>query len=162
MKLDERMRAIILEQAADEGLWFVIATAPEAYLQEALRKLHSLIEDEWADEVAFLASSLAEARREIERIKEIHRQENLATDKHIQRIQIENERLREKVGIAYWHGHTNGRIYGRESISKEEIECGSRWIESAIQATEEHQTSQYSPVIGLCRKMRDNKDYQEE
>lgn len=32
------------EQAEDEGLWFHAATAPEAYLQKALRRLHALIE----------------------------------------------------------------------------------------------------------------------
>ena len=32
------------EQAEDEGLWFVAATAPEAYLQQELRRLHAVIE----------------------------------------------------------------------------------------------------------------------
>lgn len=31
-------------QAKDEGLWFVAETAPEAYLQQELRRLHALIE----------------------------------------------------------------------------------------------------------------------
>jgi hypothetical protein len=31
-------------QAEDEGLWFVAQTAPEAYLQAALRRLHAAIE----------------------------------------------------------------------------------------------------------------------
>jgi len=31
-------------QTADEGLWHIDATAPEAYLQDALRKLHHCIE----------------------------------------------------------------------------------------------------------------------
>ena len=31
-------------QAEDEGLWHIDSTAPEAYLQEQLRHLHSLIE----------------------------------------------------------------------------------------------------------------------
>ena len=35
-----RVRALVAEQAIDEGLWFHPETAPEAYLQEALRKLH--------------------------------------------------------------------------------------------------------------------------
>ena len=33
-------RLVVAKQAADEGLWFHAETAPEAYLQEALRKLH--------------------------------------------------------------------------------------------------------------------------
>ena len=34
----------VTEQAEDEGLWFDAATAPEAYLQEALRHLHTAVE----------------------------------------------------------------------------------------------------------------------
>ena len=32
-------------QSKDEGLWFNAKTAPEAYLQQELRKLHERIED---------------------------------------------------------------------------------------------------------------------
>jgi hypothetical protein len=35
---------IVDEQAEDEGLWFVARTAPEAYLQQELRRLHAAIE----------------------------------------------------------------------------------------------------------------------
>ena len=35
---------LVNEQAKDEGLWFEAKTAPEAYLQAALRKCHALIE----------------------------------------------------------------------------------------------------------------------
>lgn len=45
----ERMSEVeelVVTQAEDEGLWFEAETAPEAYLQEALRKLHRLIEGE--------------------------------------------------------------------------------------------------------------------
>lgn len=38
--------AVVIEQAKDEGLWFVAETAPEAYLQAALRRLHAVIEKE--------------------------------------------------------------------------------------------------------------------
>lgn len=34
---------LVTEQAENEGLWFVIATAPEAYLQQELRRLHEVI-----------------------------------------------------------------------------------------------------------------------
>ena len=37
---------VVLEQAEDEGLWFIAETAPEAYLQIALRRLHAAIEEE--------------------------------------------------------------------------------------------------------------------
>ena len=36
---------IVNEQAEDDGLWFVAVTAPEAYLQEELRRLHAAIEE---------------------------------------------------------------------------------------------------------------------
>ena len=39
-----RTRALVDEQAEDEGLWFVAETAAEAYLQEALRRLHAEVE----------------------------------------------------------------------------------------------------------------------
>ena len=38
------LKEMIDIQAEDEGLWFVAATAPEAYLQQELRKLHALCE----------------------------------------------------------------------------------------------------------------------
>ena len=37
-------KEMVAEQAKDEGLWFVARTAPEAYLQQELRRLHGLIE----------------------------------------------------------------------------------------------------------------------
>ena len=36
--------ALVHKQAEDEGLWFVARTAPEAYLQQELRRLHAAIE----------------------------------------------------------------------------------------------------------------------
>lgn len=36
--------ALVAEQSEDDGLWFVAETCSEAYLQEALRKLHAVIE----------------------------------------------------------------------------------------------------------------------
>ncbi len=35
---------IVNKQAADDGLWFAATTAPEAYLQQELRRLHAAIE----------------------------------------------------------------------------------------------------------------------
>jgi Lar family restriction alleviation protein len=35
---------IVAEQAEDDGLWFVAQTAPEAYLQQELRRLHAAVE----------------------------------------------------------------------------------------------------------------------
>jgi len=37
---------LVNEQAEDEGLWFIARTAPEAYLQQELRRLHAVIEAE--------------------------------------------------------------------------------------------------------------------
>ena len=37
-------RRVAAEQANDDGLWFKAETAPEAYLQQALRRLHAVIE----------------------------------------------------------------------------------------------------------------------
>ena len=38
------LRDVVNEQADDEGLWFIAQTAPEEYLQAALRRLHEVIE----------------------------------------------------------------------------------------------------------------------
>ncbi len=38
------LKAIVNEQAEDEALWFIHVTAPEAYLQQGLRRLHAAIE----------------------------------------------------------------------------------------------------------------------
>jgi len=38
-------RKLVDEQAADDGLWFIATTAPEAYLQQELRRLHAVIEN---------------------------------------------------------------------------------------------------------------------
>ena len=35
---------LVEQQAEDEALWFLHPTAPEAYLQEALRRLHAAVE----------------------------------------------------------------------------------------------------------------------
>lgn len=35
---------LVGEQAEDDGLWFQAVTAPEAYLQQELRRLHAAIE----------------------------------------------------------------------------------------------------------------------
>lgn len=43
MKLED-LKILMNEQAEDEGLWFVAQTAPEAYLQHHLRRLHDAIE----------------------------------------------------------------------------------------------------------------------
>ena len=38
------IKKLVDEQAKDEGLWFVAKTAPEQYIQNALRTLHKMIE----------------------------------------------------------------------------------------------------------------------
>ena len=39
------LQIIVDEQAEDVGLWFGVHTAPEAYLQQELRRLHAAIEE---------------------------------------------------------------------------------------------------------------------
>ena len=39
---------MVLQQAEDDGLWFIAQTAPEAYLQQELRKLHASVEQWFA------------------------------------------------------------------------------------------------------------------
>ena len=41
-------QTVVEEQAKDEGLWFVPITASEAYLQQELRRLHAVIEEQKA------------------------------------------------------------------------------------------------------------------
>ena len=48
LDLENHMRKItelVDKQAEDEGLWFEALTAPEAYLQQELRKLHAAVEE---------------------------------------------------------------------------------------------------------------------
>ena len=40
---------LVTKQAEDDGLWFVAKHATEAYLQDALRKLHTAVESEPVD-----------------------------------------------------------------------------------------------------------------
>lgn len=40
----EDVVALVDAQAEDEGLWFVAMSAPEAYLQQELRRLHAAVE----------------------------------------------------------------------------------------------------------------------
>lgn len=46
---DTRLQDLVNEQAEDEGLWFIAATVSEAYLQQALRRLHDVIEAQLAE-----------------------------------------------------------------------------------------------------------------
>jgi len=41
----QKLRDLVNTQAEDEGLWFVAKYITEAYLQQALRELHALIEE---------------------------------------------------------------------------------------------------------------------
>lgn len=43
------IQLLVDAQAEDDGLWFEAQTAPEAYLQQELRKLHTLIERHTVD-----------------------------------------------------------------------------------------------------------------
>ena len=51
--MDEKsIRALVEEQAKDEGLWFHAETCAEAYVQQALRDLHAVIEGRTAEQCA--------------------------------------------------------------------------------------------------------------
>ena len=41
----DKIQAEVDRQAEDEGLWFISEYATEQYLQDALRKLHQIVED---------------------------------------------------------------------------------------------------------------------
>jgi hypothetical protein len=45
----QKLWELVVEQAEDEYLWFIAEHAPEAYLQEALRKLHAAIEEAFGE-----------------------------------------------------------------------------------------------------------------
>lgn len=46
------IQAVVDQQAEDEGLWFEARTAPEAYLQQELRRLHAVIESDVRERLA--------------------------------------------------------------------------------------------------------------
>jgi len=54
----EKIFALVRTQANDEGLWFDAETAPEAYLQIALRELHAVVEGKTALDVLRTAGLL--------------------------------------------------------------------------------------------------------
>lgn len=49
MKYEKELKELAAKQAEDGGLWFDAKTAPEAYLQQEIRKLHALIEGDEMD-----------------------------------------------------------------------------------------------------------------
>jgi hypothetical protein len=59
------LRKLVEWQAEDDGLWFKATTAPEAYLQQELRKLHAAIEA--AAQAAPAQEPVAPSADEIER-----------------------------------------------------------------------------------------------
>lgn len=46
-----RAQELVNEQANDPALWFTAQTAPEAYLQQELRRLHAAVEESSTHEV---------------------------------------------------------------------------------------------------------------
>lgn len=42
--VEQRIKALVEKQAADDGCWFQAQTCAEAYLQDQLRQLHAAIE----------------------------------------------------------------------------------------------------------------------
>ena len=53
----DNIQSITAAQADDDGLWFEAETAPEAYLQQELRKLHAAIEG--TDDFGFPLASVS-------------------------------------------------------------------------------------------------------
>ena len=49
---EQAIKRIVDEQIEDDGLWFVAETCAEAYLQQALRKLHAVIESRTPEQCA--------------------------------------------------------------------------------------------------------------
>lgn len=43
--MGNKIKELVDLQAEDEGLWFIAETVTEAYVQNALRELHRVIED---------------------------------------------------------------------------------------------------------------------
>ena len=46
------VKALVDEQAKDDGLWFFAETCAEAYLQQELRRLHAAIEGRTSEQCA--------------------------------------------------------------------------------------------------------------
>lgn len=55
------MRNVVNEQAEDDSLWFRATSAPESYLQDALRRLHEVVEGKTSKECA--VEALTDLRR---------------------------------------------------------------------------------------------------
>ena len=55
------IRSLVDSQAEDKGLWFDAETAPEAYLQLHLRRLHVLIESHITNEPSTDSKALTES-----------------------------------------------------------------------------------------------------
>lgn len=49
MKYEKELKELVAKQAEDDGIFFQALTAPEAYLQNEIRKLHALIEENKVD-----------------------------------------------------------------------------------------------------------------
>ncbi len=57
--LNAAIKAVVDEQANDAGLWFIAETCTEAYLQQALRQLHVVIEGKSPEQCALAAIARA-------------------------------------------------------------------------------------------------------
>jgi len=47
----------------------------------------------------------------------------------VAQLEVENGRLLGQIGVAYWRGHTDGRIWGKSPIEKAEISRGMKTID---------------------------------
>ena len=69
--IKDKLQKLIDKRAEDEGLWFQAQTAPKAYLQQELRKLHKEIENRKKETIMSpeLEEMAEEARLQEEREK---------------------------------------------------------------------------------------------
>lgn len=72
----ERVKNLVASQAEDGGLWFCAETAPEAYLQAALRVLHEAVEGKSQEKCARAAAQAA-VQTETERCCEVIRRKRV-------------------------------------------------------------------------------------
>lgn len=100
--------ALISEQAENQGIWFVAQTAPEAYLQQELRRLHEVIEGKSQEQCG------REALVKVFDIKEVEGRPDLKSAEQalLAEFRIENvEKLLGEVGLYRFANQLRDRVY---------------------------------------------------
>lgn len=119
-------RRLVNEQAEDEGLWFVAESVTEAYLQNALRKLHAAVESDATPSRDALSSSCSAGWVPVsERLPPYNKRvllwwvpidgnkyaECVVTG---QRTIYDDKEQQDLDGVWYW---ANGRCYGGHHVT---------------------------------------------